>query len=32
MIKPTGELDLGVPNTWFEYEQEWAGEICGVED
>lgn len=22
MIKVTGELDLGVPNTWFEYEQE----------
>ena len=20
MIKPTGELDMGVPNTWFEYE------------
>ena len=22
MIKVTGELDLGVPNTWFEYESE----------
>jgi hypothetical protein len=22
MIKVTGELDLGVPNTWFEYECE----------
>jgi len=22
MIKVTGDLDLGVPNTWFEYECE----------
>lgn len=32
MIKVTGELDLGVPNTWFEYEQEWLGEMVGIED
>ena len=23
-IKVTGDLDLGVPNTWFEYMQEWS--------
>jgi len=23
-IKVTGDLDLGVPNTWFEYETEWS--------
>lgn len=23
----TGDLDLGVPNTWFEYEIEWSTEI-----
>lgn len=32
MIKVTGDLDLGVPNTWFEYELEWSGEMVGVED
>jgi hypothetical protein len=40
MIKVTGELDLGVPNTWFEYEQECTivcsavgtGDVCAVED
>ncbi|CAD8112635.1 unnamed protein product [Paramecium primaurelia] len=32
MIKPTGDLDLGVPNTWFEYECEWGGEMVGIED
>lgn len=25
-IKVTGDLDLGVPNTWFEYELEWSTE------
>jgi hypothetical protein len=32
MLKPSGDLDLGVPNTWFEYEQEWSNEMVGVED
>lgn len=26
-IKVTGDLDLGVPNTWFEYETEWSTEM-----
>ena len=26
-IKVTGDLDLGVPNTWFEYELEWSTEM-----
>ena len=25
-IKVTGDIDLGVPNTWFEYELEWSTE------
>lgn len=41
MLKPTGDLDLGVPNTWFEYECEClkiflsligGGEMVGIED
>jgi len=32
MLKPSGDLDLGVPNTWFEYEMEWSGESVGIED
>jgi hypothetical protein len=23
-IKPTGDLDLTIPNTWFEYEMEFS--------
>ena len=31
-IKPTGDLDLGVPNTWFEYEMELSNEMNIAED
>lgn len=31
-IKVTGDLDLGVPNTWFEYEQELSTEMVIAQD
>lgn len=31
-IKVTGDMDLGVPNTWFEYEQEWSTEMVIATD
>ena len=31
-IKPLIDFDLGVPNTWFEYEEEQWSEQCFVED
>ena len=31
-LKVTGDLDLGVPNTWFEYELEWSTEMAIAND
>jgi hypothetical protein len=31
-IKPQNDFDLGVPQTWFEYECEWMAEALMVED
>jgi hypothetical protein len=31
-IKPLLDFDLGVPNTWFEYEEEQWGEQCFIVD
>eukprot|EP01017_Pseudomicrothorax_dubius_P028069 TRINITY_DN3310_c0_g1_i2.p1 TRINITY_DN3310_c0_g1~~TRINITY_DN3310_c0_g1_i2.p1 ORF type:complete len:320 (+),score=89.75 TRINITY_DN3310_c0_g1_i2:149-1108(+) len=31
-IHPLVDFDLSVPNTWFEYEQEWWGENVMLED
>lgn len=31
-IKPTGDLDLTVPNTWFEYECEYSNELNIAQD
>jgi len=31
-IHPLGDFDLGVPQSWFEYEQEWWGEQTMQED
>jgi len=31
-IKAQSDIDLGVPNTWFEYELEWWNEHSIVED
>lgn len=28
----TGDLDLNVPNTWFEYELEWSTEMAIAND
>jgi hypothetical protein len=31
-IKAQSDIDLGVPNTWFEYELEWWNEHSIIED
>ena len=31
-IKVTGDMDLGIPNTWFEYQLEFSTELAIAQD